>query len=118
MVIAVKESSDSVLAASGHTLHKLFVRELTEVFGLQPRRLGETHLRSTTQTSLGTQPCCTDSHLYNTIATRRSGIYFRSPWPISPLPRAHFYMSPAGSLCGRHVVRKYHVSRSMNPTDV
>ena len=40
MVVSIKENSDSVLAASGHTLHKLFVGELEEVFGLQPKRLG------------------------------------------------------------------------------
>src|SRR6266852_1914304 len=40
MLITVKESGDGVLAADCHTLHKLFIRELTEVFGLQPKRLG------------------------------------------------------------------------------
>ena len=40
MVIAVKKSCDCVLAADCHTLHKLFIGELEEVFGLQPKRLG------------------------------------------------------------------------------
>src|SRR6267143_5619305 len=47
MVIAVKEGGDGVLAADCHTLHELFIGELTEVFGLQPKRLGEAHYRST-----------------------------------------------------------------------
>ncbi len=64
MLIAVKESGEGVLAAKRHTLHKLFIGELTEVFGLQPKRLGETHFRSTSQISLRAQPCCTDSHVY------------------------------------------------------
>src|SRR5260370_5925081 len=89
MVVSIKENSDSVLAASGHTLHKLFIGELTEVFGLQPKRLGETHFRSTSQISLGTQPRRIDSHLYNTSARLHSEIYFRSPWPISCPARAH-----------------------------
>src|SRR5713226_4277282 len=82
MLIAVKESREGVLAAECHTLHKLFIGELTEVFGLQPKRLGETHFRSTSQISLGTQPRRIDSHLYNTSARLHSEIYFRSPWPI------------------------------------
>src|SRR5260370_35415262 len=89
MVVSIKENSDSVLAASGHTLHKLFVGELEEGFGLQPKRLGETHFRSTSQISLGTQPRRIDSHLYNTSARLHSEIYFRSPWPISCPARAH-----------------------------
>src|SRR6266567_914148 len=93
MVIAVKESREGVLAANRHTLHKLFIGELEEVFGLQPNRLRETHFPSTSQISLGTQPRSTDSNLYNTIATLHSGIYFRSPWPISRPARAYFGMS-------------------------
>src|SRR5258707_9176726 len=73
MLIAVKESREGVLAADCHTLHELFIGELEEVFGLQPKRLGETHFRSTSQISLGTKPPCTDSHLYSTIATPRRG---------------------------------------------
>src|SRR6266403_1636088 len=95
MVIAIKESGDGVLAANGHTLHKLFVGELTEVFGLQPKRLGETHDRSTSLISLETRPRCTDSHRYNTTATLRSAIYFRLPWLISRVARAYFVSFPS-----------------------
>src|SRR6266850_3091375 len=90
MLIAVKESRDGVLAADCHVLHKLFIGQLEEVFGLQPERLGETHYRSTSVISLGTKPPCTDSHLYITTATLRSRIYFRVPWPISCPARAYF----------------------------
>src|SRR5258708_7446923 len=100
MLIAVKERREGVLAADCHTLHKLFIGELTEVFGLQPKRLGETHFRSTSQISLGTQPRRIDSHLYNTSARLHSEIYFRSPWPISCPARAHFSLNPIGTfLC-------------------
>src|SRR6266851_4685301 len=40
MLIAVKESGDSVLAADCHTFHELFIGDLEEVFGLHPKRLG------------------------------------------------------------------------------
>src|SRR5882724_4950041 len=40
VMIALKESGDSVLAADCHTLHELIIGELEEVFGLQPKRLG------------------------------------------------------------------------------
>src|SRR5437667_5674364 len=90
MVIPVKESREGVLAADCHMLHKLFIGELEEVFGLLPKRLGETHFRSISQISLGTELRCTDSHLYNTAARLRGGIYFRLDWPIASLARAYF----------------------------
>src|SRR6266550_2432249 len=37
--IAVKESREGVLAADCHMLRKLFIGELEEVLGLQPKRL-------------------------------------------------------------------------------
>src|SRR6266481_9197666 len=76
MVIAVKESREGILAADSHMLHKLFIGELEEVCGLQPKPPGYTHYRSTSLISLGTKPACTDSHLYNTTATLPRGIYF------------------------------------------
>src|SRR5260370_36432565 len=52
MLITVKESREGVLAAYRHPLHKLFIGELEEVFGLQPKRLCETQFHATSPISL------------------------------------------------------------------